>query len=248
MTANETFDRLISLVQSKLYLFKIYQAGVVSVFREDPLLKTDPPTIHSIRTRIKDLDHLRSKLVRKVEEGIKLTEANIFDVITDIAGVRVLHLHQQQFALIHESIQGQVKRGDWVLHEKPKAYTWDPESQDFFVSFGLDVQVKESYYTSIHYVVRPRPDSEVSCEIQVRTLFEEIWGEIDHTVNYSYPTTSLACREQIRVLARLVGAGSRLADSIFRSHTEHQEKFAQSENEPNKSSKRTPKGTAELHR
>ncbi|WP_315782452.1 hypothetical protein [Bradyrhizobium sp. SZCCHNPS1003] len=29
-----------------------------------------------------------------------------------------------------------------------------------------------------------RPDSPLSCEIQVRTLFEEIWGEIDHQLNY----------------------------------------------------------------
>jgi len=80
--------------------------------------------------------------------------------------------------------------------------------------------VKESFYTSIHYVVKPRKDSEVSCEIQVRTLFEEIWGEIDHAINYPHPTDSLSCREQIRVLARLVGAGSALADSIFRIHAQ----------------------------
>ena len=78
--------------------------------------------------------------------------------------------------------------------------------------------MKESFYTSIHYVVRPRPDSEVRCEIQVRTLFEEIWAEIDHQLNYPAQTTSLACLEQLRVLARLVGAGSRLADAIYRTH------------------------------
>ena len=69
-------------------------------------------------------------------------------------------------------------------------------------------------------MVRPRPESEVACEIQVRTLFEEIWGEIDHQVNYPKPTEILACREQLRVLARLVGAGSRLADAIYRVHKE----------------------------
>jgi len=67
-------------------------------------------------------------------------------------------------------------------------------------------------------VVKPRQDSEVSCEIQVRTLFEEIWGEVDHQINYPRECDVLACREQIRVLARLVGAGSRLADAIFRTY------------------------------
>ena len=82
--------------------------------------------------------------------------------------------------------------------------------------------VQESLYTSIHYVIKPRTNSPVSCEIQVRTLFEEIWGEIGHLVNYPEPTDSVACREQIGVLARLVGAGSRLADSIFRVYSDEE--------------------------
>ena len=80
--------------------------------------------------------------------------------------------------------------------------------------------VKNGLYTSIHYVIKPRENSPVSCEIQVRTLFEEIWGEIDHLVNYPEPTDNVACREQIGVLARLVGAGSRLADSIYRVYSD----------------------------
>ena len=74
----------------------------------------------------------------------------------------------------------------------------------FFESLGLDVKLKESYYTSIHYLIKPKASSDVCCEIQVRTLFEEIWGEIDHTLNYPVPTKSKACREQLRVLSKLV--------------------------------------------
>jgi putative GTP pyrophosphokinase len=220
MTSNKEFEALIEIVQEKLHLFKIYQVGVASFFQEHPSLKTTPPPVHSIKTRIKSVDSLRDKFKRKSAEGTEITERNLFHEITDIVGVRVLHLHQQQFQPIHDCISDQLKRGDWVLHEKPKAYTWDPESQAFFESFGLVVEVKDSFYTSIHYVVKPRADSEVTCEIQIRTLFEEIWGEIDHAINYPHPTSNLSCAEQLRVLARLVGAGSRLADSIFRSHAE----------------------------
>lgn len=55
----------------------------------------------------------------------------------------------------------------------------------------------------------------LSCEIQIRTLFEEIWGEIDHELNYPNPTESSVCREQLRVLAKVVGAGSRLVSAIY---------------------------------
>jgi len=48
-------------------------------------------------------------------------------------------------------------------------------------------------------------------------LFEEVWGEVDHVLNYPQETLIVACREQLRVLAKVVGAGTRLVDSIFRS-------------------------------
>ncbi len=111
---------------------------------------------------------------------------------------------------------GMVDNGDWVLHEYPVAYSWDPESQRFFESLGLKVDIKESYYTSIHYVVKPGNDERIKCEIQVRTLFEEVWGEIDHTINYPEKSTSQATKELLRVLSKLVSTGTRLADSIFR--------------------------------
>ena len=59
------------------------------------------------------------------------------------------------------------------------------------------------------------------CEIQVRTLFEEIWGEIDHSINYPHRTNSIACVEQIRVLSKLVSTGTRLSDAIFKSYEDH---------------------------
>jgi len=123
--------------------------------------------------------------------------------------------------MIQNVIEGQLNRGDWILNEPPIAYTWDPESRLFFEGFGLQTRVKESSYTSIHYILKPRSDSPICCELQVRTLFEEIWGEIDHQINYPHPIADSSCREQIRVLSRLVGAGTRLADSIFRAYRSH---------------------------
>lgn len=178
-------------------------------FNENPL-----PVVHSIKTRIKDTEHLSEKIKRKWADG-PLTPENIFSRITDIAGVRVIHLHSKQFEKIHQGIQSRINEGYWSLHEPPVAYSWDPEATAYFQSLGLNAITRESYYTSIHYVVKPQPAAFLTCEIQVRTLFEEAWGEIDHSLNYPNPTDSLACREQLRVLAKLASTGTRLADSIF---------------------------------
>ena len=220
MVDEASIEAIIERVQSKLHDIDLFRKYVTNFFETHPDLTQSPQIVHSVKSRMKDLQHLREKIQRKSSIEDPVTPENIFDRITDIAGVRVLHLYQAQFTQIHGAITQKLDNQDWILYEQPKAYTWDPESQGFFVDQGLKVEVKESLYTSIHYVIKPRENSPVSCEIQVRTLFEEIWGEIDHLVNYPAPTDSVACREQIGVLARLVGAGSRLADSIFRIYSD----------------------------
>lgn len=172
--------------------------------------------VHSYKSRLKDKEHLRDKIVRKASEGKIITADNLYTKVTDLAGVRILHLFQEDFRQIDLVIRKKVADGDWFLDERPKAYTWDPEAADFFREFDLDVSQKPTSYTSIHYLVRPRSDSKLCCEIQVRTLFEEIWGEVDHQINYPVPTDQVSLREQIKVLSKIVGAGSRLLDSLKR--------------------------------
>jgi ppGpp synthetase/RelA/SpoT-type nucleotidyltranferase len=220
MVDEANMEVIIERVQSELHDIDLFRANTVRFFETHPNLTQSPQVVHSAKSRMKDLQHLREKIQRKSSTEDPITPENIFDRITDIAGVRVLHLYQAQFTQIHRAINQKLDNQDWMLYEAPKAYTWDPESQSFFENQGLDVEVKESLYTSVHYVIKPRKDSPVSCEIQVRTLLEEVWGEIDHLVNYPEPTDSVVCREQIGVLARLVGAGSRLADSICRVYSD----------------------------
>lgn len=220
MVDEASMEAIIKQVESNLHDIDLFRNYTVRFFETHPDLTQSPQIIHSVKSRLKDLQHLREKIQRKSSPEAPITPENIFDQITDIAGVRVLHLYQAQFPQIHHAITQKLDSQDWILYETPKAYTWDPESQGFFADQDLSVEVRESLYTSIHYVIKPREDSPVSCEIQVRTLFEEIWGEIDHLVNYPEPTNNVACREQIGVLARLVGAGSRLADSICRTYSD----------------------------
>ena len=214
-------EDVIELVRSNIGSFKAFSAYVETFFREDAELSSSVPVVHSTKSRIKNLDHLRGKIERKNAQCAAsgedpITAANVFERITDISGVRVLHLHQAQAAMIHKRIIEQADSGDWYLVEAPKAYTWDPQASEFFKALGLEPLVKESFYTSLHYVVRPRVDAKVACEIQVRTLFEEIWGEVDHSLNYPSPATDLATKELLKVLARLIGSGSQLTDSIYR--------------------------------
>lgn len=217
----DKFTEIIKLYEQEHYRFELFLNGVYDYFRLTPCLNEGAlPLVHSLKSRLKDPQHLRDKLQRKDTAESPITLDNIFNRITDLAGIRVLHLYQQQFADIHKAIASKITEGDWVLFEPPCAYTWDPESEDFYSQLGIKCKIKDSYYTSVHYVIMPRENSPIKCEIQVRTLYEEIWGEIEHCINYPYPTDSIACKEQLRVLSKLSVTGRRLADSILNSHQE----------------------------
>ncbi|MCR5867209.1 RelA/SpoT domain-containing protein [Aquincola sp. J276] len=198
---------------------RIFMSNVRTWFETHPtLIAGNTPLVHSVKSRLKDREHLRAKIEKKSRPDNLIDGSNLGQRVTDLAGVRVLHLHQEQLTHIHAEIERKIAhRGDWVLHEPPRAYTWDPERKSFYEAIGFQVHLKPSSYTSVHYTVRPRQDSPLCCEIQVRTLFEEIWGEVDHALNYPDATDSVACREQLLVLGKVVGAGSRLVDSIYRT-------------------------------
>ncbi len=219
MTKDQSIEEALKAFDEKKHELYIFLSGVQQWFSSHPAL-AEPgfPVVHSVKARLKNREHLREKLSRKWDDGAPINRGTVFERVTDLAGVRVLHLYQDQFPQIHSELMNKVNvLKDWYLPEAPKAYTWDPESKLFFEKLGVTVHIKESFYTSVHYLIKPRADSPVCCEIQVRTLFEEIWGEVDHGLNYPVPSEILSCREQLRVLAKMVGAGSRLVDSIFRS-------------------------------
>lgn len=201
--------------------FDFFRQQVTGFFQTSRQFQAKPlPLVHSVKSRIKDANHLKEKVIRKWSDD-EITTSNLFSKITDLAGVRVLHLHTQQFGKIHAAIMKHIKDGFWTLHEEPVAYSWDPEAIAIFEELGVKSITRESYYTSIHYIVKPHAQTDLTCEIQVRTLFEEVWGEIDHALNYPKSTKNISCREQLRVLAKLSSTGTRLVDSIFKSLTEN---------------------------
>jgi putative GTP pyrophosphokinase len=219
-------DRLIEAYVDRKDEFDYFRRQVTDFFLISKRFNSAPlPLVHSVKSRLKEVDHLREKLIRKWIEG-PITTDTLFSRMTDLAGVRVIHLYSKQFEAIHSAIVDHIQQGYWYLSEAPVAYSWDPEATAYFTRLGVNAQTRDSYYTSIHYVVKPQPGAALTCEIQVRTLFEEAWGEIDHALNYPKSTESLACREQIRVLAKLASTGTRLADSIFATAKEAGFQFA----------------------
>lgn len=184
------------------------------------------PHIHSVKSRLKDPDHLKDKLIRKLLEAktknkkFAITNANLFYKINDLVGLRILHLHTQQIEPISRGLNSIFSEFKYRCIEGPAARTWDDESRGYFKELGFKTKSSPSLYTSVHYVIDSGLNSRCTAELQVRTLAEELWGEVDHSINYPHKSESLSCREQIKALARATSSCSRLVDSIFRTSNE----------------------------
>jgi putative GTP pyrophosphokinase len=180
--------------------------------------------MHSYKTRVKDPEHLKDKLIRKANDAISEGEAfdyskeNLFEKINDLAGFRILHLHTTQFEEINIELQKIFTEQRWQIIEGPNARTWDDETRAYFDRIGVETSPNANMYTSVHYILKPKNSTPITCEIQVRTLMEEVWGEVDHKINYPHKSNSHSCREQIKTLARVTSGCSRLVDSIFSTY------------------------------
>lgn len=215
----------------KYFISREREFNLLATTLRDNLIENDAlkPFIHSIKLRVKNPDHLRDKLKRIAIETLgkvgkfSITADNLFSEIEDLAGVRILHLHTKQLADIHPAIINILEEHRYrLVTKKPIAYTWDIENEKFFRTIGFKPLRRESMYTSIHYVIEANRRTKMRCELQVRTLMEEVWGEVSHIINYPHETESAACKEQLRVLARIASGCTRLVDSIFVSLMEHE--------------------------
>lgn len=143
--------------------------------------------VHSVRWRIKDTLHLLKKIIRKRAEPepkdkwMNIDSSNYLSIVTDLIGVRALHLFRDECLVIDDAI-----RRTWNLAEPVLIFKRDGDRiQPEMVASGGQETIHEAGYRSIHYIAQTQPEkTEFLVEIQVRTIFQEGWSEIDHRVKY----------------------------------------------------------------
>lgn len=200
-----------------MLIYEDYLQLVPSLEKESEYIVSkliDAPNVHSVRRRVKKAKHLIEKIIRK---GKKYTDKNISlenyrEIITDLIGIRVLHLFKDDWKGIHSTILNL-----WELTETPQVNIrrGDYNIQQFRESISdlnCEIIVREHGYRSIHYLVNiPITISlNVLVEIQVRTVFEEAWSEIDHIMRYPYDVNNPIITEYLAIFNRMVGCADEM--------------------------------------
>lgn len=173
--------------------------------------------VHSVRWRVKDPEHLAAKIVRRRAKGNKkysdITVQNYSDIVTDLIGLRALHLFKTDCFTIDTNLRETLE-----LAEDPIAYVRsgdDVELRNQYVAAGMNVKEHPHGYRSVHYVAKANPTKrKIYAEIQVRTLFEEGWSEIDHTVRYPNFSDNPQVAYLLTIFNRLAGSADELGGFV----------------------------------
>ena len=173
--------------------------------------------VHSLKFRIKDPEHLIEKIVRKkIEDPSRDITLETYRVeITDLIGVRALHLFKDEWSHIHQAVTS-----TWDLHETPKAYIRSGDSEQSFKENGCEINHHVAGYRSVHYLVKSQPAKFLFiAELQVRTIFEEGWSEIDHKLRYPHDLDNEILAEYLAIFNRLAGSADEMGTHIQRLKT-----------------------------
>lgn len=180
---------------SKKETYEKLAGYIVSFIRDDPSAPKE--SLHTILYRIKD----EARLIEKIDQensssavGSKsITHKNFQERIEDIIGIRIICLRLSDIIKVEAYLE-------LLVGEKILQFICEPDHKRSFVlpinPGEADLQnhnLQYSGYSSIHYQVRlventdaSKEFKEIQVELQLRTILEEAWGEIDHKYRYAY--------------------------------------------------------------
>lgn len=161
------------------------QGGIISQFFQGSSF------VNSVKFRVKESDSLIGKIIKKRKEGRDINFSNYKTEISDLVGVRVLHVLQNDWLLIHKKIMNIFN----VLGKPVASIRPTDDSKLWTENYkknGCKCEESTAGYRSVHYDVEVGfTKSKTIIEIQVRTISEEAWGELDHKINYPKPANAM---------------------------------------------------------
>ncbi|MBU3101928.1 MULTISPECIES: GTP pyrophosphokinase [Clostridium] len=163
---------------------------------------------HSIEARAKSINSFAEKASKPSKNNINLPKyKNPIEEITDLTGVRII-----TFFPITINAVNQVLSNEFTILEKNDK------------SAALDKQEKLGY-KSVHYLIKLKPSrcnlseyklfTDMVAEVQVRTILQHAWAEIEHDIEYKSETIiPIDIKRRFMALAGLLEIADREFQSI----------------------------------
>lgn len=233
MRKRQKEDILISFFKEKLKYEQLAEY-IVRLIRDDP--SSPKESLHAITYRIKDETRLIEKIDKENKQlGIEakpITFKNYQKRVGDLLGIRLICLRLADIKIIEVYLALLVEEKIFRLVRKPdqKRSFVLPVDPVETIPDGLDLRY--SGYSSIHYQLELDENSDATegmkglqIELQLRTILEEAWGEIDHKYRYVYSRRGIALPEHIHTgfynLSAYLQAAALQAEHLCRQAEAH---------------------------
>jgi putative GTP pyrophosphokinase len=184
----------------------VYEKALYEVQRRLKQLFLRAGVPATIKYRVKSFDSVYEKLLRK----LKLTGQRSGSIqVTDLLGLRIVCAFIEDL----NKAEDQIRQTLNVIEVERK---------------GSNFSVKEFGYESTHYLIRIPDDiadgfhlgSDVACEIQLRTILQDAWAEVEHELVYKAEFTPFD--EPLRRKLAALNANLSLSDIIFQEIRDYQ--------------------------
>ena len=165
------------------------------------------PTVNvaKIEWRVKNADECIRKFKRKYRRTLEEDQKNyaIKDYISDLVGVRMVCLYEDEPPIIMQAIR---EYFDVIEITDKTAPMEDTESEFGYKGIHMDLRLNSAQMQAPEH----RPYASQSFELQIRTIIQDSWSELDHQIKYkkSIPTN---LKRRINILSALF----ELADREF---------------------------------
>ena len=195
-----------------------------------------PSPVQFAKTRVKRPEGLVDKILRRPSlfpDGF--TFASIQKMHDAVAGRVVVYFLAQLPVIDREIRESELLEISQDI--PPVAYLSEDVVQRLSLSHLRRAQ-KDSGYASVHYIVRLRQSSVPReqrpwFELQVRTLAENLWGEVEHVLGYKPDKrTSFAVRKHFQIISAQLHAIDEHFNFLFEELSRFQEEVTFRDGDP----------------
>jgi len=186
-----TVKKITQNFENNIHFYVYFKDNLIKIIND--LIRLNDINVHSVNGRVKD----RASLIKKID--IPSLKYQTIDDVTDVVGIRIITLFSDDVDKV-----GRIIEEEFAVDFDNSG---DKMSKLSVNSFG---------YRSVHYIVQLK-DQRVAlpeysqfknfkAEIQVRSILQHSWAEIEHDLIYkSYQDSDEYSDETIRSFARLAG-------------------------------------------
>ena len=162
--------------------------------------------VTKIEGRIKDKDECVKKFHRKYQNRLEADEQpyEIRFFISDLIGIRIVCLYEDQIALLAEMLQQHFK----ILNITDKISSVESTEEVFgYKGLHMDLALNDEMASLPKYL----PYADNSFEVQIRSLIQDAWSVLDHKIKYK-KSIPIDLKRRINILSALF----ELADREFK--------------------------------